>query len=121
MNNLSNRVSSALVMTPIEYQNLALNNACDGFNKVEADSITLISKHKVLNAQTYARENQSRYGWEIANHLLKQAYGIKCECPMPRLGDARGNYICTFVDTSTGEYRFEHRRVITDGREVMHA
>ncbi|UYK05203.1 host cell division inhibitor Icd-like protein [Yersinia enterocolitica] len=38
MNNLSNRVSSALVMTPIEYQSLALNNACGGLNKVEADS-----------------------------------------------------------------------------------
>lgn len=38
MNNLSNRVSSALVMTPIEYQSLALNNARGGLNKVEADS-----------------------------------------------------------------------------------
>ncbi|HHL2713165.1 TPA: host cell division inhibitor Icd-like protein [Yersinia enterocolitica] len=38
MNNLSNRISSALVMPPREYQNLALNNACDGLNKVETDS-----------------------------------------------------------------------------------
>ncbi len=42
MNNLSNRISSALVMTPIEYQSLALNNACDGLNKVEADSILTV-------------------------------------------------------------------------------
>lgn len=42
MNNSSNRVSSALVMTPIEYQSLALNNACDGLNKVEVDSILTI-------------------------------------------------------------------------------
>ncbi|MFQ6249620.1 host cell division inhibitor Icd-like protein [Yersinia enterocolitica] len=38
MNNLSNRISSALVMTPIEYQSLALNSVNDGINKVEADS-----------------------------------------------------------------------------------
>lgn len=38
MDNLSNRVSSALVMTPIEYQSLALNNFSDDINKVEADS-----------------------------------------------------------------------------------
>lgn len=38
MNNLSNRVSSALVMTPIENQSLALNNNHDDFNKVEVDS-----------------------------------------------------------------------------------
>ncbi|HFO2530943.1 TPA: host cell division inhibitor Icd-like protein [Yersinia enterocolitica] len=38
MNNLSNRVSSALVMTPIENQSLALNNLSDDINKVEADS-----------------------------------------------------------------------------------
>ncbi|EPZ8124481.1 host cell division inhibitor Icd-like protein [Yersinia enterocolitica] len=37
MNNLSNRVSSALVMTPIENQSLALNT-CDGLNKVKTDS-----------------------------------------------------------------------------------
>ncbi|ATM87032.1 MULTISPECIES: hypothetical protein [Yersinia] len=119
MNNLSNRVSSVLVPRQ-RNQNLALNNACDGLNKVEADSIILISKRKLLNAQSYARENQSRYGWEVANHLLKLAYGIKCECPMPRLGDSRGNYICTFVDISTGEYRFEHSRAIANVREVNH-
>ncbi|MCB5320345.1 hypothetical protein LH413_22990, partial [Yersinia massiliensis] len=72
MNNLSNRVSSVLVPRQ-RNQNLALNNACDGLNKVEADSIILISKRKLLNAQSYARENQSRYGWEVANHLLKLA------------------------------------------------
>ncbi len=120
MNNLSNRVSSALAAIPVKHQSLALNNACDGLDKVGADSITLISKRKMLNAQSYARDNQSRYGWEVANHLLKQAYGINCECPMPRLGDARGNYICTFVDISTGEYRFVHRSVITDGCGVIH-
>ncbi len=120
MNNLSNRVSSALAMTPIKNQNLALNNACGGLNKVETNSITLISKRKLLNAQSYAKENQSRYGWEVANHLLKQAYGINCQCPMPRLGDTRGNYICTFVDIATGEYRFEHRRAIANVREVNH-
>ncbi|WP_227732200.1 host cell division inhibitor Icd-like protein [Yersinia proxima] len=38
MNNSSNRVSSALIMTPIEYQSLALNNTCDGLYKVEMDS-----------------------------------------------------------------------------------
>ncbi|BET62227.1 Uncharacterised protein [Yersinia pseudotuberculosis] len=120
MNNLSNRVNSALVAIPVKHQSLALNSACEGLNKVGADSITLISKRKLLNAQMYAKENQSRYGWEVASHLLKQAYGIKCECPMPRLGDARGNYICTFVDISTGEYRFVHRSVITDGCGVIH-
>ncbi|HDL7750587.1 TPA: hypothetical protein PXP51_002978 [Yersinia enterocolitica] len=120
MSNLSNRVSSALVMTPIEYQNLALNNNHDDFNKVEIDSITLVSKRKLLNAQSYAKENQSRYGWEVANHLLKLAYGIKCECPMPRLGDVQGNYICTFVDISTGEYRFEHKRAIAINKAVDH-
>ncbi len=119
MNNVTCHSSSALVPRQ-RNQNLALNNACDGLNKVETDSITLISKRKLLNAQSYARENQSRYGWEVANHLLKQAYGIECECPLPRLGDARGNYICTFVDISTGEYRFEHSRVIANVREVNH-
>ncbi|HHG9944780.1 TPA: hypothetical protein ACPZLR_002602 [Yersinia enterocolitica] len=119
MNNLSNGISSVLVPRQ-RNQNLALNNACDGLNKVETDSITLISKRKLLNAQSYAKENHSRYGWEVANHLLKLAYGIKCECPIPRLGDARGNYICTFVDISTGEYRFEHSRVIANVREVNH-
>ncbi len=49
MNNLSNCVSSVLVPRQ-RNQNLALNNACDGLNKVEADSITLISKRKLLNA-----------------------------------------------------------------------
>ncbi|WP_145525713.1 hypothetical protein [Yersinia rohdei] len=119
MNNLSNGVNSALVPRQ-RNQNLALNNACDGLNKVETDSITLISKRKLLNAQSYARENQSRYGWEVANHLLKQAYGIECEYPMPRLGDTRGNYICTFADVSTGEYRFEHRRAIAVNKAVNH-
>ncbi|CNJ11140.1 hypothetical protein [Yersinia bercovieri] len=119
MNNLSNHFSSTLEPRQ-RNQSLALNNACDGLNKVEADSITLISKRKLLNAQSYARDNQSRYGWEIANHLLKQAYGIKCECPMPRLGDTRGNYICTFVDIATGEYRFEHSRAITNVHGVNH-
>ncbi|AHM72977.1 host cell division inhibitor Icd-like protein [Yersinia hibernica] len=38
MNNLSNRISSALVMTPIEYQSLALNNTYDGLYKVEMNS-----------------------------------------------------------------------------------
>ncbi|MFQ6292892.1 host cell division inhibitor Icd-like protein [Yersinia enterocolitica] len=42
MNNLSNYISSALVMTPIEYQSLALNNACNGLNNVEADSILTV-------------------------------------------------------------------------------
>lgn len=120
MNNLSNRVSSALEPRQ-RNQSLALNNNHDDFNKVETDSITLISKRKLLNAQLYAKENQSRYGWEIANCLLKSAYGIECECPMPRLGDTRGNYICTFVDVSTGEYRFEHRRAIANVGEVNHA
>ncbi|HDL7425407.1 TPA: hypothetical protein PXN54_004186 [Yersinia enterocolitica] len=119
MNNLSNLVSSALVPRQ-RNQNLALNNACDGLNKVETDSITLISKRKLLNAQSYARENQSRYGWEVANHLLKQAYGIECEYPLPRLGDARGNYICTFVDVAKGEYLFVHSRAIANVREVNH-
>ena len=119
MNNLSNRVSSVLVPRQ-RNQNLALNNACDGLNKVETDSITLISKRKLLNAQSYARENQSRYGWEVANHLLKLAYGIKCECPMPRLGDVRGNYICTFVDVAKGEYLFVHSCSVTKGHEVIH-
>ncbi|HFI1933901.1 TPA: host cell division inhibitor Icd-like protein [Yersinia enterocolitica] len=41
MNNLSNRVSSALVPRQ-RNQNLALNNACDGLNKVEADSILTV-------------------------------------------------------------------------------
>ncbi|BFI58895.1 hypothetical protein KD4_28400 [Yersinia pseudotuberculosis] len=116
-----NQINKAeLVIISIESQIPALINACEGLNKVGADSITLISKRKLLNAQMYAKENQSRYGWEVASHLLKQAYGIKCECPMPRLGDARGNYICIFVDISTGEYRFVHRRVITDGCGVIH-
>lgn len=119
MNNLSNRVSSALVPRQ-RNQSLALNNAYGGLNKVEADSITLISKRKLLNAQSYARENQSRYGWEVANHLLKQAYGINCQCPMPRLGDTHGNYICTFVDIATGEYRFVHSRAIVNVRGVNH-
>lgn len=38
MNNLSNRINSALVMTPIEYQSLALNNTYDELYKVEMDS-----------------------------------------------------------------------------------
>ncbi|MFQ6287593.1 host cell division inhibitor Icd-like protein [Yersinia enterocolitica] len=37
MNNLFNRVSSALVPCQ-RNQSLALNNACDGLNKVEMDS-----------------------------------------------------------------------------------
>ncbi|HDL7935800.1 TPA: host cell division inhibitor Icd-like protein [Yersinia enterocolitica] len=41
MNNLSNRVSSALVPRQ-RNQNLALNNACDGLNKVETDSILTV-------------------------------------------------------------------------------
>lgn len=41
MNNLSNRVSSALVPRQ-RNQNLALINACDGLNKVEADSILTV-------------------------------------------------------------------------------
>ncbi|MGP2470326.1 host cell division inhibitor Icd-like protein [Yersinia sp. 2540 StPb PI] len=41
MNNLSNLVSSALVPRQ-RNQNLALNNACDGFNKVETDSILTV-------------------------------------------------------------------------------
>ncbi|MCB5320346.1 hypothetical protein LH413_22995, partial [Yersinia massiliensis] len=73
MNNVTCHSNAALVMTPIEYQSLALNNFSDDINKVEADSIILISKRKLLNAQSYARENQSRYGWEVANHLLKLA------------------------------------------------
>ncbi|HEN3599498.1 TPA: hypothetical protein U5E25_000905 [Yersinia enterocolitica] len=119
MNNLSNHFSSTLEPRQ-RNQSLALNNACDGLNKVEADSITLISKRKLLNAQSYARDNQSRYGWEIANHLLKRAYGIECKCPLPRLGDARGNYICTFVDVAKGEYLFVHSRSVTKGHEVIH-
>lgn len=119
MNNLSNRISSALEPRQ-RNQSLALNNAYVGLNKVETDSIILISKRKLLNAQSYARENQSSYGWEVANHLLKLAYGIKCECPMPRLGDVQGNYICTFVDISTGEYRFEHKRAIAINKAVDH-
>ncbi|HHH0905685.1 TPA: host cell division inhibitor Icd-like protein [Yersinia enterocolitica] len=42
MNNLSNRVSSTLALPPSEYQSLALNNACDDINKVEADSILTV-------------------------------------------------------------------------------
>lgn len=41
MNNLSNCVSSALVPRQ-RNQNLALNNACDGLNKVETDSILTV-------------------------------------------------------------------------------
>ncbi|HGK8534026.1 host cell division inhibitor Icd-like protein [Yersinia enterocolitica] len=41
MNNLSNCVSSALVPRQ-RNQSLALNNACGGLNKVEADSILTV-------------------------------------------------------------------------------
>ncbi|EMG5747220.1 host cell division inhibitor Icd-like protein [Yersinia enterocolitica] len=41
MNNLSNRVSSVLVPRQ-RNQSLALHNACDGLNKVEADSILTV-------------------------------------------------------------------------------
>ncbi|AXY33463.1 host cell division inhibitor Icd-like protein [Yersinia pseudotuberculosis] len=42
MNNLSNRVNSALVAIPVKHQSLALNSACDGLDKVEADSILTV-------------------------------------------------------------------------------
>ncbi|CNE05610.1 host cell division inhibitor Icd-like protein [Yersinia pseudotuberculosis] len=42
MNNLSNRVNSALVAIPVKHQSLALNNARGGLNKVEADSILTV-------------------------------------------------------------------------------
>ncbi|CNL38803.1 phage immunity repressor protein [Yersinia enterocolitica] len=41
MNNLSNRVSSALVPRQ-RNQSLALNNACGGLTKVETDSILTV-------------------------------------------------------------------------------
>ncbi|HIF0061048.1 TPA: host cell division inhibitor Icd-like protein [Yersinia enterocolitica] len=41
MNNVTCHSNAALVMTPIEYQSLALNT-CDGLNKVETDSILTV-------------------------------------------------------------------------------
>lgn len=42
MSNVTCHSNAVLVMTPIKYQNLALNNACGGLNKVEADSILTV-------------------------------------------------------------------------------
>lgn len=42
MNNVTRHSNSALVMTPIEYQSLALNNAHDGLNKVEMNTILTV-------------------------------------------------------------------------------
>ena len=76
MNNLSNRVSSALAAIPVKHPSLALNNACDGLNKVETDSIltvfifATIKRSDVKAKQIMKRVTASSYS-EARQQLIR--------------------------------------------------
>ncbi|AYH32994.1 hypothetical protein [Pectobacterium parmentieri] len=72
----------------------------------------LSKAEKIRKAQNCIRNNPTRWGWVLAMWLMKKAYGIEEDEPMPIVGDINGNYICTYSNADTGEYHFIAKRVL---------
>lgn len=72
----------------------------------EAIKPALIDGSKLRKAQRLIKSDTSSWMWKLSMHMVKQAYGIECEEPLPEIGERNGNYVCTYVNVETGEYAF---------------
>lgn len=72
----------------------------------EAIKPVLIDKSKLRKAQRLIKSDTSSWMWKLGMHMVKQAYGIECEEPLPEIGERNGNYVCAYVNKETGEYVF---------------
>lgn len=66
----------------------------------------LVDINKLRKAQRLVKANPTSWPWKLCIHMVKQAYGIECEEPLPEIGERNGNYVCTYVNATTGEYAF---------------
>ncbi|QBH98440.1 hypothetical protein EKN56_19815 [Limnobaculum zhutongyuii] len=69
----------------------------------------LADKALVKKARFCIKVIPNEWGWRLANHKLKEAYGIFDEPPVPNIGDINGNFVCIYSDPISGDYEFAHR------------
>lgn len=74
--------------------------------KENAQYLSIKDKKLRAKAQCCVNLIPGAWGWKLAMHTLKQAYGIFDPAPVPNVGDTNGNYICTYSDHTTGDYIF---------------
>jgi hypothetical protein len=89
----------------------------------EAITPVLFDRKKLQRAQRLIKDNPTSWPWKLCMYMVKQAYGIECDSPMPEVGDRNGNFICTHVDLETGEYIFlserSFSRQVINGHELL--
>lgn len=89
----------------------------------ESITLVLIDIKKLNRAQRLIKDNPTSWPWKLCMHMVKQAYGVECDEPMPEIGDRNGNFICTRVDLETGEYEFLSERTynhrVMNGYELV--
>ncbi|MFV9079405.1 hypothetical protein ABQ397_24290 [Serratia fonticola] len=70
----------------------------------------LVDRERLRKALHTIKQDSSSWVWKLCMYEVMQAYGVKCDAPLPEIGDRHGNYICTYVNKETGEYAFIRER-----------